>query len=524
MKKLPFTTYLNIGLQITLMFLLIFFASCKKEESIIPDDTSDKPTYPVAAGKFLAKIDTDTTITTTMELKQTLTAKPGGGFGENDYRDGFSSVVLYIEAGEYMIVDIADDQTISKRYGGTTTSIDSANAPVPGGWMEIDMAEDGDSFTVGTSGIYQVFYDQTYSVGFVVKIDQWYMHGDATEPGWSQVIDEWVKLEEVTATAEGASWSATGVVLRASESANKYILPRYGLNIEYADDLPLFTFFGGEVASSTLADLEDTGGGDNLVWSEEGTYDITIDLVDNDLTVAFTRTGDAPAEIYDPVNYSWGLVGPAAGDAEWDGPDVELTFQDWPNDGKGSWTGLAYLEADQFVIRANEAWDLSLNAVNSNFSSDAGIEDADPNDDYNNNFLVPTEGFYYVRVTTDDEGVTWNVQIDAATFALVGDATPGLWDINASSSLTSIDVSGAIAYKASALSMTTGEFLVVVNGAYEVKIGYEGFTTIDGVSSNEISQGGGYSAPHNIAVATDGTYDVTITTDDKGSSWTLTFD
>ena len=351
-----------------MMVFLLAAVSCGDDDggSIIPDNNGEEnttPTYPVSAGRYVVNVGGDTTVTTTMELMPTITAKPGGGFGENDFRDGYSSVVTYLESGNYMFADISEDQTIARLHGGAVTNIDSAGAPVAGGWTQIEISEGGASFSIGSNGVYQVFFDQTYSTGFIIPIDNWYIHGDATEAGWGQDLSEWIEFSETSSTADGTTWSASGFVLRASEASSKFILPRYGFNIPFKDDLPVFTFFGGTVTPHTSADLSDTGGGDNLVWGEEGVYDATIELNGNDLTMSFTRTGDAPEVAYDPANFAWGVIGPAI-TGGWD-TDLDLSYLDWAD----NWTGIFYLTEGEFTVRANDAWDVTINGGNAALES-----------------------------------------------------------------------------------------------------------------------------------------------------------
>ncbi|GEM_PF-328666 len=482
-----------------MIFFIVLLVSCGDDDSvsIIPSDDDDvedpSTTFAVSPGLYIANVDGDTTITLGMGLKPTLTN--GAAFGETVNRSGYLTVMTYLNAGNYMFAEINTDQKINSVTGGALQVVDSANTAL-GGYDQITLEPDGASFSVASNGVYHVVYDQITATGLLVKVEKMGINGDATEGGWGVFVD----LQEKSASAaDGAVWEVTDVVLR-----NGAVQPR----INGSDDLILqdnffvFSFYGGPELSDLFV------GGSPITWAEEGVYTVNVALsVEGSLSMDFTRTGDAPEITFDPANFAWGTIGPAA-NGDWNATDIDITYIDWA----GNWTMLQYFDQGEFAIRANDEWNEVLNTSNVNLTSTTITEVSGENP----NFAVADAGMYFIKVSTSDEGATWDVTIDPANPGLIGPAVPNGWDGPDHDLTFDGETGGVISWSIADFAFASEDFAIRFNDQWEVPLAFAG-VMVDGSASGSLIE-----SNTNFKFDPEGSYSLTLATADKGTSWTLT--
>jgi hypothetical protein len=266
--------------------------------------------------------------------------------------------------------------------------------------------------------LYKVTYDQLTNEVVYQQIIEAGLIGDATPNGWSGDTPL-----AGTINADGASWTASDVVLRNGSWKIRFncrwIIDR---RLTQDDFLPengyqIFTNMGGTSAD----DLQVGNDQGNIPNEVEGTYTIELNWTPKDgFVMTLTRTGDAPVISFDPNDYKFGVIG----DATAGGWDSDRNLYHKENGGVHSWYGVVtFLETGNFKFRTNDSWDFNLGGALAadGVASALSVGGAD--------IPSPGAGGYYLTVSTADEGDTWTASMTEFGWSVIGSGSPsGDWD------------------------------------------------------------------------------------------------
>jgi len=385
---------------------LFMFTGCSDDEVVIDGGGGS---VNVSNGMFLALEGENPSSTAELSAENV----EAEGFAVQA-RDGFTAGFMWLDAGNYNLVTVTD-QEVTGTIGGTISSIDDGNSDCGfTSYSVVSTEADGPAFNVATAGLYKVTNDQMTNEMTMHRIDAPSIIGAATEGGWAAdtpLIG--------SATADGGTWTAEGVTLRSGEwkmrlncrwQINRRIDPNGTLD-DPANGYQLFTNFGGEVA-----DL--MPGASNFVQTEDAIYTVTATWDPRTgFSLSTERTGDAPVITFNPNDFNMAVIGDATANA-WDA-DRNL-FYAGLSEGIHTWLGIVtFSDAGAFKFRANDLWDFSLGGTIDNL--EIGGND--------NNITSPGAGSFYLTLSTADEGDTWTASAVPASWGIIGAGGPlGNWD------------------------------------------------------------------------------------------------
>ncbi len=468
------------------IFAMVTFSSCGDDEPII-DTGADG--INVGNGLYLAVNGSDPSSTAAL-VAENVGAPDFGA----QARDGFNAGYMWLEAGNYNVVQITDKE-VTATIGGTAAAEDDGASDCGNtSYMRVETAADGPAINVATSGLYKVSHDAMRNELIMHQITSAGLIGAATPNGWGGDTPL-----SGSATADGASFMIEDVVMRAGQwkmrfncrwDIKRLIDPNGGLDA--SNGYETFTNFGGTVDNLMP-------GGSNIELAEDGLYTITLDWDPRDgWSATQTRTGDAPTLSFDPTDFNWGIIGDATAGA-WD-TDRDMLYKDGGM-GVHNWYGVVTLAADgQFKLRANDAWDLNLGG---GLAPD-GVSTVLANG--GDNLANPGAGSYYIVLTTSDDGTTWSATMTDLGWSIIGEGGPaGSWDMDTDLVAAGFDA-GVTTYT------YTGEF---TTGEWKFRAGHDWALNLGGSASALILDGG------NISLGMAGTYTVTMTFDGANYAATI---
>lgn len=414
------------------------------------------------------------------------TVKMAPGYvGAGELREGFYEAYIYLGAGSFNFVFYADEEPTT--YGGTVESFPLTNN-ANYSYQQGTLTADGAAITIADAGLYHVHLDQTSDLFFVTMVDYFEIIGSSTEDAWNAGQE----LAEKSASANEVVFEGTNIILRAGAYKFRYN-SNWDTNLaELSEGLNLHSNFGVDGIA---------GGTDFTFDGTDGAYTVTITYtpgVGASLEWDLVRTGDAPEITFDPAEYPWSLRGTAVGSPEdWSAGPLLTPNHDGTTTYR--WYGVIQLSEGEFKVADGTTW-LGVGGVTDNSGVLTGTD----------NLIVAAEdaGFYYVTVTTADEGSTWNVTIDKASFGVIGSATAAItggdgWasDIDMTEDENSFTLT---------TDLGVGEYKFRANDAWEYNLGGD----MGGLTHNGA----------NLAIATEGSYTITLTTADRGVTYTATIE
>jgi len=525
--------------------LVVFVVSCGDDDNggSIIDPGEDEGSFLVADGLYLGGItSSDTTVVVGNKLAA---SKVEDADFSTKERSGYFTGFMYLEAGDYLFVDI-NDQEATAGYGASLTEFsdddaDNTDAYTGSYWLMEDISSDPATFSVGAAGYYHVIFDSQTDEAILVAIDDWGIIGDAvfedacTSNGFNSGLD----LEEASADANGASYEASGIMLKGGTFKFRYndnwkIDRRADPAAGYDDSngYVVLTNYGG-----TTGSLEEGAGNismsDNSI--EDGIYDVTYEFDDTGApSFSLTKTADAEECAFDPANFSWGIIGSATGglageSGECDGgtatdgwnTEKDLVYRG-QNGSEHKWVGLFPLREGEMKIRTDCTWATKMtpgdDTVPVTITNDTdNITNNASDNPGDGKWIVPADGdgFFYIVITTNDNGANWEMTIDEAEVGVVGQGSPAAsWDAADAEAMTYNDDFTTDAGSSASLSFTGtyagGEWKFLVNNSFDYNLG----GTADG-STKLLFDDAAFDTSA-------GTYNVTLTTDDGGVSYTAT--
>lgn len=391
--------------------MMAFVASCSDDDV----NTGGGGSVPVADGFYLSVAGGAPT-----EYQLLKAEVVENGF-ETQARDGYFANYMFLEAGEYNLVKV-EDQEITGTYGGGDTPADSLREKSDCAEYNVyslvnDLVEDGATFTVAASGLYYVGYDVSATEIFYDQIEVANIIGDATEAGWGHNAAQ-ILPANGTISAAGASFKSTGQVLRPGgwkvrfncrwkidrrNSTADQLDPTLGYNaLVNLGGEPSDLSTGG--ANFLVALGEDSENDIEVNWTPAGGWSLTV-----------TKTADLDPITFVPGDFEWAITG-AATSTGWPtdntcgalDEDIDLNYEG-VSGGVYSWMGTFALTADQFKFRKNDCWDGDKGY--GGFATIGG-PDAGLLTDVGGNFNATVAGNYTFIMSTDDDGATWSLNVD----------------------------------------------------------------------------------------------------------------
>jgi hypothetical protein len=394
-----------------------------------------------------------------------------------------------MEAGDINITQIdGETETI---WGGTVTEETQGTGTL----MVGEITEGGAAIAIASAGLYHVLVDLSSATIYIAKVESYGLIGPAG-PGWS--VDAPIPLK--SASAEAVVFEGTGIDLKGGEFKLRY-------NGNWNNDrsaatpavegLNFLTNFGTTAQGSNQDGSLQPGGFNFLFDAEAGLYTVTLTFVPgkgyNGASVTYVKTGEGSG--FDPADYDFGIIG-AATDSAWDA-DVNFAYKGL--DGTTHrWVAFVFLKDGEFKYRTNDAWDFELNPGNVDHTGDAAGQISEGG---NFELDAPNDSsYYYIVITTSDEGATWGVDFNSGVWGVIGAATPNGWD-----SSTPLAYNDDNTWSAS-VAMTVDEFKFRANDAWDLNLGGDlSGLTLDGA---------------NLAQGSAGTFTVTVETADHGATYT----
>ena len=470
---------------------LFVFNACQSDDEIVIIDDTPADGVNVADGLYLAAVGADPAAGAVLTSENVET----DGF-QSQARDGFVGGYVYLDAGDYNFVQVANKAVTTTWGGGTEEVTDAGSSCDFNTYTVVSLEENGSAFNVADSGLYRVTFDQVTGEMVVYQVVHPGIIGNATPGGWG----EETSITDGSVTADGGSWSISDVVLRNGQwkirfncrwNLDRRIDPNAGF--DPSNGYQLFTNFGG-----SIDDLQNGNDAPNIEQTEEGTYTITINWNSFDgWTVVLDRTGDAPTLSFDPNDYNLGVIGDATA-GSWDS-DRDMLYK---LDGTThKWHGVVTLtDAGEFKIRANDAWDFNLGGALAADGVEVTLAEG------GDNVASPGAGQYYIVVSTADEGATWQATMTNLGWSIIGSATPGSWDSDTNMVAEGFDA-GVTTYTYSG-PLTEGEFKFRAGNDWAMNLGGDlGTLILDG---------------NNLAIGSADDYKITMTFD--GSTYTATIE
>lgn len=476
---------------------MTLFVSCSEDEPI-PDNNNggdETPGSTVSNGMYVIGSASNTLAVVDFQMQQ-------GVVGDQDgvaTRSGMFSSFLYLESGSFQFIQYTDgDSTI---FGGALTETALPNN-AEAFYYTGTLSPDGDAITTpADAGLYHLVVDRTSNTIVVVPVAYWEIIGPASAGGWN----EGTRIPFKENTADGTVFELTGEILGTHNSDQQYKY-RYNSNWDIAfDDVDGFNVF----TNYGFTDDEFIVGGANLTLDEPGTYTITITFAGGTPDITLTKTGEADAPTFDATNFNWGVIGNATAGG-WDS-DRDL-FYKGQNEALGHyWAGVVYLiaddgegDAEEFKFRTNDSWDFNTGGTIGAEASELAVGGA--------NIPAPAEaGAYYVVISTNDEGATWNGTMVTTSWAVIGEGSPAMgWEEDTDMTANGF-AEGVTTYTLTG-AFTTGEWKFRANDDWAINLGGDlGELSLDG-NNITLNEGGEYTVTLSVGLAEDGTtkYSATV--------------
>ncbi len=471
---------------------LAFTTSCKKDEPNIGDGGG----IPVSDGFYMAMSGADPDASAALKA-ETVAAD---NFG-SQARDGFFAGYMYLKAGNYNVVNVVEGKII-ETYGGSIETITQTDASQCG-YDDIDVASvalDGAAFAVSADGLYKVMFDKDRSEVVLHKIEKVGLIGDATVMGWGGDVD--LPLMG-NITADSAVWEGTEIQMKQGQFKIRFncrwVIDRLidsGAGLDPTNGYMAFTNFGG--SPDNLIHGNDAGNME-IDANSQAQYTVTVKWTPADgFTMTMTRTGDYVPPAFNPDDHPWGVRGTAG--IDWS-TGIKLFYK---SEGSAhTWVGMIQLSENaaagdgsgEFKITDGNTW-LGVNEVTDN--TNGLLEGTD-------NLIVKTGngGFYYIVVTTTDEGTTYTADIYKGQWSIIGNVVTGTnWDSDLVMTENGSD------FTVTNQAFDAGEFKFRANADWRYNLGGDmAALSVDGA---------------NLSISAGGTYTITLTTQDKGETWSAT--
>lgn len=399
MQKLNFKRLFTL-LGVVMLSSLVTFTSCNKDDD--PVDTTIVLDGFYVTGDATAAADLDEVAmmsVTRNEVNQT-------------ERESLYELYISVEGtGGFNIVQVAGETQTTYGPGADFADVTQGTTDEPQvTFQRGTYAETDDQFTVPADGMYHVVIDTEVGKVVIVPV-HWGVIGAATPNGWGGST----AMTESAFDLNTMSWTLTDMELRGGDWKFRY---SDGWKVELDTVLDLGDGNVGVKVNTNFGNAVDdlVPGGDNIVNSDPGVYDIEISYtLGEGYTATATKTGDLPltnwtdvicdavgtgvsadntAAIADPSSWGWGNKLLADGV-----PTQTGDVYTW------TWTNVV-LEANEGFKLRTENGEAPASGNGANF--DAGLEAVDHANSSSHvdpatsgNLLVDLKGTYTITLTID---------------------------------------------------------------------------------------------------------------------------
>jgi hypothetical protein len=346
-------------------------------------------------GFYITQVDVDPV--TSSRLSSTVVEADGFG---SQAREGFRTVLTYLAAGNYNIVNVVNRE-IRQTIGGSTETIDGGSDCDQGAYTLVSsIADGGAAFNVASAGFYWVMMDDQRAEAILYRLQSMSLIGAATPAGWSHSADQTVAIN---AAATGVTAVAEGITLRPGEYKVRFNC-RWGIDRRinpeggFAADngYVAFTNFGG-----TFEELVPGGANFQVATGGDGVYKFTASWnPEAGFGIAREKTQDLEPIQFNPSNFQWGIIGAGGPTGNWDN-DEDLNYEGVSN-GAHRWVGTFDVNGE-FKFRTNNSWDFNI-GYQDNVERTG---DVDGVTNTGGNFTAT--GNYTFTISTSNEGESWSV-------------------------------------------------------------------------------------------------------------------
>jgi len=404
MKKIKLFTMCMVALS-------LIFVSCKTDDPIVDTD-------PIVEDGFY--ISGDATAFAKIDVLGQLTAAPVEN-DNNSARVGLNQIYIALEANKtFTITEVAGaTKTINGPGAGFASVVQVAGADEMGATIQKGQYAAGGTFTVPTSGLYQVIVDQSTTTVVILPVSSWGIIGGATPLGWSDNV----------MAAKGA-FSKDSMVFEINDITlltGDYKFRHSGAWKQTIVADPLIkvnTNFGG----TSLTTL--TPGGANIPFLKADNGKYTVKAVwtkAGGIKFSMTKTADVVVAEY-PANLY--MIGESIGGWEWTGAYI-VTMNPVHSHANAFWA-IVYINASAvdggFKFSPLKEW-----------KGDFGVTGTATDGVYakgTSNITTTTAGYYMVYVDLKAE----KVSVTAPMVYLIGDAAPdATWTKGIAANLFTVD-------------------------------------------------------------------------------------
>lgn len=482
-----------------IMALAITTTSCKKDDD---DDNPDDNPVIILDGVYVKGAGTALTDYVTAG-KMSITRN------EVVQEDRATLMELYVavKAGAEGFNIVTVEGGTPKLWGpggdfAEVTELDG-DEPTLGLWRG-SLVETETTFTVPEDGLYHIAFDSEIGVVTIARV-VWGVIGAATPGGWgeSTQLDATFDLNTMTFTATDVVMTKGDFKFRYSNGWKVILDPDFDLG-DGNTGIKVNSNYGGAVDALVP-------GGANIVNETPGKYTVTVSwTLDGGTTASLEKTGDL--ETFDYSATELGLVG--------DGLVVDGNPHNWDEtvmlstptiDGETTYTwmfeGVEVSTAGSFKIREGQSWDNKVIGYPDVEMGGTAAADFETNDD--GNFVPTVDGTYDFELIIDAVTETYSVNVKAAGAAdpemyMLGDATAAGWDNTAA-----IPMNGTGGLYTLTADLVVGEMkFITVLGQWQPQYGMA-----ENPGELGLNDGTG-SDPAGIPIDADGTYDITVNTND----------
>lgn len=368
------------------------------------------------------------------------------------------------------------------------------------------IVESTSPFTVSEDGLYHIAYDSELGVVTVAKV-VWGVIGAATPGGWgtSTQLDAAFDLNTMAFTGTDIILTKADFKFRYSNGWKVILSPDFDLGDGNAG-IKVNSNYGGAINALVP-------GGDNIVNDVPGKYTITVTwTLDGGTSASVVKTGDL--ETFDYSATELGLVGDGLMvDGEQHNWDVTL-FPHAPvvtDETTYTWTyeGVEVSTLGSFKIREGQDW----NGKSIGFPdvTMAGTAAGDFEGNGDGNFVPLADGTYDLELVIDAVTENYTLNVKAAGAAdpelyMLGDGCAAGWDNTAAIPLNG--TGGVYTLTADLIGGGEGIKFISVLGQWQPQYGM-------GANPGELAVNDGTgSDPSAVPVDADGTYNITVNTND----------
>lgn len=454
---------------------LVVLSSCKKDDDIVIDPGSGG--INVSNGLYITAAGEDPSSVALLSAESV----EDDGFTSQS-RSGFVANYVYLEAGDYQVVQVTDKEVTATIGGTMETVTDMGSGCDYNEYFVVTTDVDGPAFAVAESGLYKVTHDQMKNELILYQIEQPGLIGDATPLGWSADTPLPGSVDK-----DGGEWKAEGVILRNGQwklrfncrwNIDRRVDPNAGF--DPSNGYMLFTNFGGAVD-----DLLTGNDGANIAQAEDGEYTVTVTWEPrNGFALDVERTGDAPEITFDPNDYKFGIIGSATAKG-WD-EDRNMLYK---KEGEvHGWYGVVHFidGGNEFKFRTNDLWDFNLGGT---LAADGTPTVLEVN---GGNIASPGEGDYYIALETEDEGMTWTATMTDLGWSVIGAGSPsGTWDTDTPLQTLGFDMDGITTFTLTG-DFSTEEWKFRAGGDWKLNLGDNLSPLIQDGSNLSFSEAGTY--------------------------------